>query len=429
MFKNNESLPSGIKYGIENHGDRMEKIKSSDLYQEEFDLSFPQYPNLKVPVYLVPIEYLTYRIDNGRTGSEQDQWCIDNNKEANFFKDKDNYAKKELQKAQHEILSCTDYDIADNEVYKFFKRVDQKEPLVVNGHGHILSGNRRLSMFRNLYHSQQRQNFGRVKIALWDEVDPVILRKFELHEDNVKDIKKKYSWMSQAQWYIQLKQDGMETSEIEEFSIQEATHVDLWIKRYHVAKKIDSDIKLFSNNREFVPPKKLNKMIYALDSIAKLKGVRDNIMKGPPYLERIGRLCYGTALNPSGDRSMATINSIKKFGPDIFISKIKEDNNIKSDSAFDKYISKIDNFDNIADQIFEIAASEKEKTAQAKNLQAGISAISKAKGQIVNAIIHFSKKHPDQDEKTIKRRISTLNTEINKLKKALKKNYDFDIDA
>ena len=66
-------------------------------------------------------------------------------------------------------------------------------------------------------------------------------------EDNVKDIKKKYSWMSQAQCYIQLKKDGMSTVEIEKFSIQESKHVDKWIKRYHEAKKMDSDVRKFSN--------------------------------------------------------------------------------------------------------------------------------------------------------------------------------------
>ena len=89
MFKDKNSLPSGIKYGIENTGDRIEKIKSSQKLQDDYDISFPQFPNLHVPLYLVPIEYLTYRIDNGRTGSEQDQWCIDNNEEPNFFDNKE----------------------------------------------------------------------------------------------------------------------------------------------------------------------------------------------------------------------------------------------------------------------------------------------------------------------------------------------------
>ncbi len=429
MFKDRASLPSGIKYGIENHGDRIEKIKSSELYQKEFDLSFPQYPNLNVPVYLVPIEYLTYRIDNGRTGSEQDQWCIDNKENFDFFENKDDFAKEKLQKAQHEVLSCTDYDIADKEVYKYFMRVDQKDPLVVNGHGHILSGNRRLSIYRNLYHSGKRNNFGRIKIALWNESDPIILRKFELHEDNVRDIKKKYSWMSQAQWYIQLKKDGMTTEEIEEFSIQEAKHVDKWIKRYKQAQKMDSDIRKFSNNKEIIPPKKFNKMIYALDSIAKLKADRNNSQKGPEYLDRIGRLCYGTALDATGERSFRTIDNVKKFGPDAFISKIKKEQNIKSDKDFDKYISNIDNFNEIADQVLEISNIEKEKEKDKKNLKAGINAISKAKGQIVNATTHFNEYHPDQDEKTIRNRIKGLYKDIDRLKKALKKNYDIDIDA
>ena len=428
MFKNKNSLPSGIKYGIENTGDRIEEIKNSELISEKYDISFPQYPNLYVPLYNVPIEYLTYRIDNGRTGSEQDQWCIDNGESLDFFSNKDDFSKEKLQKAQHEVLSCTDYDIADNEVYKFFERVDQKEALFVNGHGHILSGNRRLSMFRNLYHSGKRNNFARVKIAFWDEVDPVILRKFELHEDNVKDIKKKYSWMSQAQWYIQLKKDGMSTEEIEKFSIQEAKHVDKWIKRYHEAKKMDSDVRKFSNGKEFVPPKKLNKMIYALDSIAKLKSDRNNIAKGPAYLDRIGVLCYGTALDASGGRSFRTIDSIKKFGPDTFIDVIKNVKGITKDKDIDNYISNIDNFGEVADQVFEIAEVEKEKEKDKKNIQAGINAISKAKGQITNATVHFSKKHPDQDEATIKRRIKTLYKEIDKLKDALIKNYDIDVD-
>lgn len=429
MFKNKSKLPKEIKYGIENTGDRIEKIKSSELIIDNYDISFPQYPNLHVPLYNVPIEYLTYRIDNGRTGSEQDQWCLDNEKSLDFFKNKDDFSKEELQKAQHEVLSCTDYEIADNDVYKFFMRVDQKEALIVNGHGHILSGNRRLSMFRNLYHSGKRNNFGRVKIAFWNETDPSILRKFELHEDNVKDIKKKYSWMSQALWYIQLKKDGMSTTEIEKFSIQEKKHVDQWIKRYYEAKKMDSDIRKFSKGKEIVPPKKLNKMIYALDSIAKLKSDRNNIAKGPAYLERIGRICYGTAIDASGGRSFRTIDSIKKFGPETFIKKIKDENNISNDSEFDNHISKIENFGKIADQVFEISEAEKEKEKDKKNIQAGISAISKAKGQIVNAIVHFGKKHPDQDETTIKRRIKTLYKEIDKLKAILLKNYDIDIDA
>ena len=429
MFKDKNSLPSGIKYGIENSGDRIEKIKSSQLLQEDYDISFPQFPNLYVPSYLVPIEYLTYRIDNGRTGSEQDQWCLDNNKELDFFDDKDNFSKKILQEAQHEVLSCTDYDIADRDAYNYFERVDQKEHLIVNGHGHILSGNRRLSMFRNLYHSGKRNNFGRVKIAFWDEVDPVILRKFELHEDNVKDIKKKYSWMSQAQWYIQLKKDGMTTEEIEEFYIQEAKHVDKWIKRYHQAKKMDTDIKKFSKGEVVVQPKKFNKMIYALDSISKLKSDRNNIAKGPAYLDRIGVLCYGTAIDATGGRSFRTIEAVKSFGPDVFIDAIKKQNKISSDDKLDKFISKIDNFEKVADQVFKTFEDEKEKAAQKKNVQAGLAAVSKAKGQIINAITHWEQKHPEQDKEKIKKRIKALYKDIEKLKDTLKRIYDLDVDA
>ena len=98
MFKNKNSLPSGIKYGIENTGDRIEEIKNSELISEKYDISFPQYPNLYVPLYNVPIEYLTYRIDNGRTGSEQDQWCIDNGESLDFFPIKTIFQKKNCKK-------------------------------------------------------------------------------------------------------------------------------------------------------------------------------------------------------------------------------------------------------------------------------------------------------------------------------------------
>jgi hypothetical protein len=140
-------------------------------------------------------------------------------------------------------------------------------------------------------------------------------------------------------------------------------------------------------------------------------------------------LCYGTALDASGGRSFRSFDSIKKFGRDTFIDVIKSVKGITKDKDIDYYISHIDNLGDVADQVFDIAEVENEKEKDKRNIQAGINAISKVKGQISNATVHFSKKHLDQDAGWIKRRIKTLYKEIDKLKDALIKNYDIDVDG
>ena len=162
------SLPSRSKY----------QIKIEDNRPKEFDI-FP-----------IPIDLPKYRLKNVRSKFQQRGFLIDEHNQEllkNFENPKKFFDKEEsrdVQRVQHKLLQ----NVYNQEgLYDAFKGGETPlDPLVITIDGFVISGNRRLAIFRDLY-SKDADKYHYLK-----EVKAI----FVPYPNNSEAVKKKYRFYS-----------------------------------------------------------------------------------------------------------------------------------------------------------------------------------------------------------------------------------------
>ena len=183
----------GASY-FERKGDIEKKIKISD---ESYSLEFMgKYQ--KIPIIEVRIDLPVYRLNNGRTKSFQKEYLATHPKVDKdlFLRDHDSI---EAQKAQHQILM----DLADEEnLLRSFRQGDlqQTEPLISTIDGVVVNGNRRLSVWRELFHSDKKKYkyFETIKLAVLPDCDERAIRDLEKRLQVQNPMKADYHWHTLA---------------------------------------------------------------------------------------------------------------------------------------------------------------------------------------------------------------------------------------
>jgi hypothetical protein len=152
------------------------------------------------PIYKVSVDMPVYRLANGRTIARQREYIANNKKIDNFF----NLDPESIEalEAQHVILSDM---VKDEGLYAYFGEINtvQDEPLVLDENGYVINGNRRLCAMRLLINKDpikyKKYNFIRV-IFLHSYNEEDIIR-LEAQLQIKRDIKAKYSWITEALMY------------------------------------------------------------------------------------------------------------------------------------------------------------------------------------------------------------------------------------
>jgi hypothetical protein len=159
------------------------------------ELEFPKGTLRNFEVFVVPLEVPVYRLDNGRTLMDQQEYLVKNDKPADFFtKDPDSL---EALQAQDDLLRGM---VAEAGLLKYFRKRKQLEALILSEDGRVINGNRRLCTMRLLYQedSVEFAHFGHIRVIVLpnskpDDIDELEAR-LQLHED----IKADYAWISEA---------------------------------------------------------------------------------------------------------------------------------------------------------------------------------------------------------------------------------------
>jgi hypothetical protein len=157
----------------------------------------------KIKVYMVPIDLPIYRLKNIRTKSPQRTYIAKKGLKEDFFTvDQEDRA---ALKAQHELL----LGIANSDQFKGANHVktfqtngyDRAHPMIMTSNGVLVNGNTRMSALRHLYSVDKvtYSMFERIPIAILpDSFTENDFRELELHLQINPDIKKDYSWISEA---------------------------------------------------------------------------------------------------------------------------------------------------------------------------------------------------------------------------------------
>ncbi len=150
-----------------------------------------------IEVYEVPIDLPRYRLSNTRTIAMQQKHIADNDLSEEYFEE--DPLSDELQEIQHNILLKL---IDKKNLKEYFETNKQTDPLIVTNDGFVISGNRRLCTFRELYYSEGGQSkykhFERIRILILPKCTEEEIEYIEDHYEQQQEIKDDFTWYNRA---------------------------------------------------------------------------------------------------------------------------------------------------------------------------------------------------------------------------------------
>ena len=165
------------------------------------------FPSIRIPIGLPK-----YRLANGRTASLQEEFLATEGKLRDYFTRDPELL--EVQEVQHGFLK----DLAEQaELRKHFENPENKQQqrLILDAHGFVVNGNRRLACWRELAHRQpdKYRHFSHINVVVLPPCDEKDIDKLEADLQIVPDIKADYSWDARANM-IKSKMESFSPDEI-----------------------------------------------------------------------------------------------------------------------------------------------------------------------------------------------------------------------
>lgn len=167
--------------------------------QDKFHVPIGVRPELK-EVYEVPLDLPRYRLSNTRTIAMQEQYIATNELPENYFES--DPLSDNLQKIQHEFLKSLIQRKKLKEYFKDPKNI-QTDPLILTHEGFVISGNRRLCAFRELYYNEEKgeskyKHFERVRVVILPIMTEEQIEYIEDHFEQQPDIQDEFTWTNRA---------------------------------------------------------------------------------------------------------------------------------------------------------------------------------------------------------------------------------------
>ncbi len=212
---------------------------STETYRERFQGDYQTFP-----LFSVPIGLPKYRLMNGRTVSLQSEWLADHPEESADFFRRDPESDR-TQEVQHEILSRL---IKDKGLDKFFADQTKRQvnPVILDSHGFIINGNRRVCCWRQLYESD-RSSFGHyshIRVVVLPPADDRAIDRLEAELQVTKDIREDYTWDTLANMlYERQQQHGYSETELAEIYDKKTSEIRelLEMREYAIQYMVSRD--------------------------------------------------------------------------------------------------------------------------------------------------------------------------------------------
>jgi len=411
--------PNTVKYGIS----QLQRLEALENAQEEytFPINIRGGHSFKIKVCKIDIDVLKYRISNNRTNMAQAAWCRENGKEVdninrtNWLRGQDSESEK-IQKIQHELLNQMNMD--QGTIYKTFLEDDQEEPVVVNSNGFVLSGNRRLSVFRNLFYNNKRSDLKYILVAFWDQSDEDLENLYEVQQDGRKQVDLDYDWFSFGQWISDMRAKGLTLEYIEEVSRREPSEIKKILKRYENAIVFQAEQKSFGRE---ISEKKLSSMRQVLDTYSSFNS---KIKTYQPALKKaVKRMVSPGMLNWTGSGSAhLMIGYVSKLGPDKFYSEFKNLKGFKDDSEFEEYFDDDENWSNICNTFGKFKTKLSSKKKAVTKINKGRDLLEGANMDILEAKSYFSITQIGQNKEDLLQTIKLIQENIDGVKANIEEN-------
>ena len=260
------------------------------------------------PIVRVRLEMPKYRLENGRTSAAQRDFIAKNKLPVKFF-DVSKSENSDVQFAQHKILlEMAHSSDPDRDLFSFFAKRDQEDPLIIDCRGFVVNGNRRLCVFREI-NVNSPARFTHIDVIVLPECDPQDIDELEVHLQVEKDIKQEYSWISLAYTLRQKLDTGKyNENQLAEIFGMAPPEIKQSLKRLTLA-----DDYLTSRGKEG-QYLELEKAQFAFEQLEKS---RPKLDATPSKQKLFAEIAYRLIDSPQGGRLYATIPSVVDVIDDI----------------------------------------------------------------------------------------------------------------
>ena len=412
MAKKYEKIHPSIKYGLTQRS-RIEALESAvPKADQKYTIKLKAGQSLTLDVKSIEIDKLKYRIKNNRTRSAQNIWVEKNEekiieyiKEHSLidYKPRVNYDKRTnwlreqdpeheiIQKIQHEILNKN--NIKKNRIFKEFSEdgVEQEEPLIINKDGFVLSGNRRLSCFRQLAYHEINESLRLAEIVYWSNSTPEQENNVEQRRDGGEPVDEPYDWFSTGEW-IEDQIKGQEANgydvdydEICRETKRNKKEVEKFRKRYKNALTFIADQGMAGID---VPMEKILNMEQALDAYSNVTG-HEKVKKLPIKNKIVFRNMIAPYMREPkghGDAYRMILDAAKE--PSKFLSTFIElSPEIKNIDELDKFVTNIDNWDVAVDTLGRTRKAVNRRKKRKANRDAAYHALQRIVNEDIKTVI------------------------------------------
>lgn len=172
---------------------------------------------LDIPIVRVPIDLPKYRLTNGRTVSLQAQYLAERSdvRQDMFSGDPELW---DAQEAQHGLLLRV---VKLQGLLEYFSDTSHQQvnPILLDEHGFVVNGNRRLACWRHLLHTDSTKygHFRHIDVAVLPPCDEREIDRIEAKIQVTKDIRADYTWDAKANMLLEKqKRDGFNEAELAE---------------------------------------------------------------------------------------------------------------------------------------------------------------------------------------------------------------------
>tara|TARA_Y100000816_G_C26105606_1_gene587405 strand:+ start:852 stop:2126 length:1275 start_codon:yes stop_codon:yes gene_type:complete len=151
--------------------------------------------------YECDIDVPRYRLQNHRTlTTEQPNFIKEHGLKDNHFSDNES---DQAQIDQHTILYNTALTKGKKVGFTSEMSSGQKQPIIIDGNGLIISGNTRTAFWRELYNSDKTKyrKFGKIEFLLYNTQNEKDIREMEAFLEIKKDPKIEFNWVEKAASY------------------------------------------------------------------------------------------------------------------------------------------------------------------------------------------------------------------------------------
>ena len=420
-------INKNTEYGL-NYEDRINIIQNeiSNGNSSNFPIKVGNTIDIVGQHMTVPINILKYRINNNRTNMLQNSWCTKNGKKlirdkqgvvvSNWIKKDSDHESDEIQQLQHTFLSKICKEAEGGIIYRKFLKESQTEPLILDKDGFVLSGNRRLCTWRNLYYNGKRPEFETVQVVFATFRDDQ-LDDFEFEEDDKLRIDLKYDWMSQAEWYKRKLNQGKTVKWIAQRTDKKESDIKNRINAYDAAYNFQSDVNILTDGKVTVDEEMLAGMEFACKA---WHAYREEIGSHNPLMKKVLRAIIIPLMLRETSNTYKLINNIKSIGPTEFLTHMYHENNVKEPNALIEIVKNPSNWDEVTRQMVTKEKLSSASKRRGNRIAKGFDLINTAKTAIINANKFFSMKQPHQQKNKIRDEFQQLKNEIDLLEKNLK---------